>query len=179
MTTVPRRAARQPVSRCQRTISRARHSAARSTERRRARVGRRPADDPGDRLRHRGARCCSRGTAVWRGEASHLQGSPVFSVKAEAIGGGHEDEAGTYRQREHLVDVVLTAARRPPGGPAVRRTPHPAHMDVHEDRPTGKNRAFYPLRAWALGRSARPRRFGRCNLQRKGIGLPTLATPVR
>ena len=69
----------------------------------------------------------------------------MFSVKAEAIGGGHEDEAGTYRQREHLVDVVLTAARRPPGGPAVRRTPHPAHMDVHEDRPTGKNRAFSNL----------------------------------
>ena len=110
---------------------------------------------------------------------SHPRVSPVFSVKAEAIGGGHEDEAGTYRPGEHLVDVVLNAERRSPGGPAVRRTLHPAHMHVHEDRPTGKNRAVYPLRAWALGRSARPRRFGRCNLQRKGIGLPSLGTPVR
>src|SRR2546430_17189122 len=94
MTTVPRRAARQPVSRCQRTISRARHSAARSTERRRARVGRRPADDPGDRLRHRGARCCSRGTAVWRGGGSPPPGLPGVFMEGEAHGGGGRGEGG-------------------------------------------------------------------------------------
>ena len=181
MTTVPRPAARQPVPRCLQTISGPRHSTARSTDRRRARVGRPPADDPGTGRGTEEHGVVDEGTTVLRVEADDVVPSPGFAVvlsEAEAIGGGPEHEAGTYRQREHL-DVVLNVEQRLPGGPADRRAPRPAHRPVQEDRPTGENRASYILGAWALGRTARPRRFGRWNLQRKGIGLPSLAMPVR
>jgi len=79
-----------------------------------------------------------------RVEADDVVPSPGFAVvlsEAEAIGGGHEHEAGTYRQREHL-DVVLNASSDCQAAPPTVERPAP---------PTG------PFRKTALpGRTALP-----------------------
>src|SRR5882762_4581544 len=127
MTTVPRPAARQPVPRCLQTISGPRHSTARSTDRRRARVGRPPADDPGTGRGTEEHGVVDEGTTVLRVEADDVVPSPGFAVvlsEAEAIGGGPEHEAGTYRQREHL-DVVLNASSDCQAAPPTVERPAP------------------------------------------------------
>ena len=143
-------------------------------------VDRRPTTPgPAEALRSTGSSTRARQSCAWRPTTlSHLQGLPLFSVRPKPSAAAPSMRPGPTGSASTWTSCSMSSSDCQAAPPTVER-PGPAHRPVQEDRPTGENRASYILGAWALGRTARPRRFGRWNLQRKGIGLPSLAMPVR